>query len=623
MALQHMFDFILGKELSYYVKQHKWLVFIAIVLTTIASLFAVIPAYLLQPFVDQGMKMGSDPQNWKIPWIVLDFDSGFSWQKTEIVLVKAVSPNTLLIILTLVAALSVLLRSITVYFSGLFAAAFSNRAVKSLRIDLFKKFVSLPLGFFHDKKSGELVARATADLGFVQATISPLVIGLIEHPLTATVFLVFLLTMNYKMTLLVFFLGPIIVWIVRLFGIKVKKHAKRVQDATADVTSSYQETLLCLKVVHGFFKGDFQTNGFRTLAETLYQRVMRWERWRIGLGPMMDSTVFLVIPAVLIAGKIFFNHSLGELVAMSFAFSRAYAPVKKLAKVNNSLRSLQGATVRVFGIMNTVPAIRDCAEPKKLPKHKEAIEFKGVNFGYSPEEPVLRDISFKIGAGEMVAFVGSTGAGKSTLLDLIPRFYDVTGGNIFIDGVDIREVTLKSLRSQIGIVNQEIILFHETIANNIRYGKPDATPEKIEVAARTANANDFILAQPKGYQTIVGDQGTMLSGGQRQRIAIARAILTNPAILMMDEAASALDAESEKLVQRAIEALRGKQTILVVAHRLSTIIKADRIHVLEQGRIIESGSAEKLLARNGRFRQLHDMHFVKRNEAPERAQNGH
>jgi len=604
-----MLDFILGKELAFYVKKHKWLVLISIVLTAISSLFAVIPAYLLQPFVDQGMKMGSEPVSWKLPWIVFDFGSGFSWHKTEIVMVENVLPNTLLIILTAIAALSVLLRSITVYFSGIFAAAFSNRAVKSLRIDLFKKFVSLPLGFFQDKKSGELVARATADLGFVQATISPLIIGIIEHPLTAAVFLIFLLTQNYKLTLLVFFIGPIIVGIVRLFGKKVKKHAKRVQDATADVVSSYQETLLCLKVVHGFFKGDFQVKGFRDLAEILYQRVMRWERWRIGLGPMMDTTVFLVIPAVLIAGKIFFNHTLGELMAMSFAFSRAYTPVKKLAKVNNSLRTLQGATMRVFGIMDTVPAIQDCPESKILPRHRESIEFKGVNFGYSTKGLVLRDISFKAKAGEMLAFVGSTGAGKSTLLDLIPRFYDVTGGSIAIDGTDIRDVTLESLRSQIGIVNQEIILFHDTITNNIRYGKPNATVQEIETAAKAANAHDFILAQPNGYETVVGDQGTMLSGGQRQRIAIARAILIDPAILMMDEAASALDAESEGLVQKSIEKLQGRQTILVVAHRLSTIMKADRIYVIENGRIMESGTVKELLSNNGRFRQLYDMQF--------------
>ncbi|RLB12664.1 MAG: ABC transporter ATP-binding protein, partial [Deltaproteobacteria bacterium] len=243
------------------------------------------------------------------------------------------------------------------------------------------------------------------------------------------------------------------------------------------------------------------------------------------------------------------------------------------------------------------------------PRHRGSIEFDNVRFGYNAADLVLRGVSFKIRAGEMVAFVGSTGAGKSTLLDLIPRFYDVTAGAIRIDGMDIRDVTLKSLRRQIGIVNQDILLFHDTIANNIRYGNPSKGMNEVIEAAKAANAHEFIMAQPKGYDTVVGDQGTLLSGGQKQRIAIARALLTDPAILILDEAASALDAESERLVQETIERLHGTRTILIVAHRLSTILRADQIYVLEGGRIIESGSLEDLLALNGRFRQLHDLQF--------------
>jgi subfamily B ATP-binding cassette protein MsbA len=602
-----MLNFILGKDIAQYVKRHRGLVICALILTGISSLFVVVPAYLLQPFVDEGMKSGSDPVVWKIPWIAFDQGSWFSWHKTQLVLVEGVSPNRLLVILTSVAFVSILFKSVTIYLSGLSAAAFSNRSVRSLRIDLFKKFVSLPLGFYHTRKTGELIARSTADLTVLQGLIANVLIGLIEYPLTALVFLFYLFFMNYRLTLLVFFVVPIIVGLIRLFGRKVKKHSTRVQDATSDVTSAYQEILLCLKVVHGFFMGDKEVKKFRGLANHLYKRVMHWSRWELGLGPMMDSTVFLVLPAILIVGKIYFHHSLGELMSMVYAFSRVYAPIKRLALVNNNLRTLQGATKRVFGIMDTVPSIQEMPGANTLPRHKDSILFDRVSFGYSINELVLKDISFEVKAGEMVAFVGSTGAGKSTLMDLIPRFYDVSAGAIRIDGNDIRDVSLESLRRQIGIVNQEVILFNDTIANNINYGHPEKNMDQIIEAAKAAYAHDFIKAQPEGYETVVGDQGVLLSGGQRQRIAIARAILIDPAVLILDEAASALDAESEKFVQEAIEKLKGSRTILVVAHRLSTVRRSNRIFVLEGGRIVESGTREYLLSINGRFRQLSDI----------------
>jgi len=466
------------------------------------------------------------------------------------------------------------------------------------------------LSFHQQRKSGELIARATADLTVMQGCVSRIIIGLIQHPLTIFIFLIYLFAMNYKLTLLVFVAVPLIVGLVRLFGRKVKKHAIRVQDATAEVTNAYHEGLVCLKVIQGFSKGDEETGKFRDLAYYLYARVMHWARWNIGLGPLMDATVFLVLPAVLIVGKVYFHHTLGELMSMVYAFSRVYAPTKKLATVNNDLRTLQGATERVFGIMHTEPGIKDAPSAAPLPRHRQSIVFEDVTFGYNPGETVLDHVSFEIKAGEMVGFVGSTGAGKSTLLDLIPRFYDVTEGRIVIDGKDIRDVTLSSLRGQIGIVNQETLLFHDTIAANITYGRPDATEDEMISAARKALAHDFIMAQPKGYNTVIGDQGTLLSGGQRQRIAIARAILINPSILILDEAASALDAESERLVQEAIEDLEGGLTIIVVAHRLSTVRKASRIYVLEQGRIVESGAEQALLELNGRFRQLHDLQFM-------------
>ncbi|MFO7984858.1 MAG: ABC transporter ATP-binding protein [Desulfatiglandaceae bacterium] len=604
-----MLDFILGKEIAGYVRQHRGLVVLSLVLTAIASIFVVVPAYLLQPFVDEGMKTGTDPVAWKIPWITFESGSWFSWKRTQVTVVEGITPNHLLVVLTLIAFVSVLFKSIATYLGGLCAAAFSNRAVQSLRVDLFKKFISLSLSFYHKRKAGELIARSTADLAVLQSLIAEVLIGLIEHPLTAVVFLIYLFVMNFKLTLLVFVVVPLIALLVRLFGKKVKKHSAKVQDATAEVTSAYHETLLCLKLVHGFFRGKREAKKFSELAEYLYRRIMHWNRWQLGLGPMMDSVVFLVMPGVLIIGKIYFHHTLGELMAMAYAFSRAYRPIKRLAMVNNNLKTLQGATARVFSIMQTESDIRERPGAKVLPRHHSDIRFEQVSFGYSPEQPVLRELSFRLQAGEMVAFVGSTGAGKSTLLNLIPRFYDVRSGAISIDGTDIRTVTIQSLRRQMGLVNQETLLFNETVSYNIAYGNPQASLEDIQRVAKAAHAHDFIQKLSKGYETPVGDQGSLLSGGQRQRIAIARALLVDPAVLMLDEAASALDAESERLVQAAIEDLKGTRTIIIVAHRLSTIMKADRIFVLEAGRIVESGTLQDLLSLNRRFKQLHDMQF--------------
>jgi len=604
-----MLDRILGKDIAIYVKKHRVLVVCAIILTAISALFVVIPAYLIIPFVDQGMTGGSDPVVWKIPWITFESGSFFSFHRTERVLVENISPNMLLVILTVIAFFSVLFKSITIYLSELAAAAFSNRAIKNLRTDLFDKFISLSQGFYNKHKTGVLISRSTADLTVMQSSIANITIGLVQHPLTAVVFLIFLLFTNYKLTLIVFIAVPVIVGLIRLFGRKVKKHSIRVQDATADVTSSYQETLLCLKVVQGFCTDAVWSKKFKELADQLYKRVMHWNRWNLGLGPMMDSTVFLILPAVLLLGKIYFNHTLGELLSMFYAFQRAYSPVKSLAKINNDIKTLQGATQRVFNIMKTVSDIEERLDAVVLPRHKESIEFRNVYFSYYGDKPILRDISFRVKAGEMVAFVGSTGAGKSTLLDLIPRFYDVTGGSILIDGIDIRDVTINSLRKQIGIVSQEVLLFHDTIANNISCSSPEIEMEKITSAAKAAHAHNFVSDQPHGYETIVGDRGTLLSGGQKQRIAIARAVLATPAILLLDEVASALDAESEELIQKSIETIRGKQTIFVVAHRLSTVRNADKIFVLENGQIVESGNHKELMVLNGRFRQLYDMQF--------------
>jgi subfamily B ATP-binding cassette protein MsbA len=597
--LGKLLEKILGKELAFYVKAHRSLVIISIILSGAAAILYVVPILLVQPFVDDAMKPGVETSSFSLPIGI----------QSEWVLVDNISPNRLLILLGSLVFISVLLRSITLYLGNLAAAAFSQKTIKSLRIDLYEKLISLSLGYYHKRKAGELVSRATADLTVMQATIANVIVGLVQHPLTAFAALMYLLIEDWRLTLFAFFIAPVFVGLIRLFGRKAKKHATRVQDATSHITSAYQESLLCLKVIQGFCMDKGASLKFRELADHLYRKVMHYNRWFLAQGPMMEPTGFFAILTVFVVGRILFQPTLGELLGIFFAFHRLYTPTRNLARVNAELRTIQGATQRVFEIMETTPEITDRPDAKGLPKHEESIEFIGASFSYAPGVPVLENLSFRVEKGEMVAFVGSTGAGKSTLLDLIPRFYDVTEGSITVDGIDIRNVTLESLRKQISIVSQEVLLFNDTIADNIRYGCPEKDMEEVIEAAKAAHAHDFIMEQILGYDTIVGDRGTLLSGGQRQRIAIARAILTNPTILILDEAASALDAESEELVQEAIEKLRGRQTIFVVAHRLSTIRKADRIYVLEEGKMVESGTQDELIALNGRFRQLHDMQF--------------
>lgn len=638
-----MIDRIFGKDIGKYLKKHRLMMIATIIPAIITSLLALIPVIVTESFIDDGMmksiiepsalestkieeKTLSDDGVIKndIELLALETGEDTTEELTKVIgksgstiiniltrysILEDPSPNVIMITLAILFAISAFFKSITTYLGQMAAAAFSNRAIKSLRIDLHRKFMSLDQGFYHKNKAGDLISRSTVDLTVMQNSISNLCIGIVQFPLLIVIFLAYLLIKDYKLTLIIILAIPLILGIIHLFGKKVKKHSIRVQDATADITSVYQETLLCLKVIQGFCTAKNSSQNFQKSADFLYKKTMHWNRWFRGTGPVMDCMASIILPGILVVGVIVLKHSPGSLFAMLIAFQRVYSPVKSLGRIHIELRTLQGATKRVFGIMNTEPDIKEKRDALILPKQNKTIEFKNVSFSYKKEIPILQNVTFSINAGEMIAFVGSTGAGKSTLMDLIPRFYDVTEGQILIDGMDIRDVTITSLRKQIGIVNQEVLLFHDTILNNINCRTSDVNMKAVTEAATAAHAHDFIMEQPNQYDTVVGDRGSLLSGGQKQRIAIARATLINPSILLLDEVASALDAESEELVQKAIESLKGRCTIFAVAHRLSTIRNADRIFVLEKGKIVESGTHQELMNLNGRFKQLHHMQF--------------
>ena len=601
-----MLDKILGKEIA---RKNKKILFWAVLFTLLFTIFSMFPLFIIKTFldfVDSGLNGNSDLVPFNIPWISVG-EAG--WEITKKTIIDEIPRANFMGILLIIYAVSVAFKSCSEYIGGLFTATFTQRAIMAIRIDLFDKFMSLHQSFYHRYKIGALISRSSADLAILQSSISTISIGLIRDPLLTISYFVFIIYMDWKMTLIVSIAGPAIVGFTRLFGKKVKKHAVKMQDATAEVISSYQESLLCLKVIQGFCSEKNQSNKFRETVTQLYKKIMHWYRWQLGLSPMMETISHCVALLIIAAGYAIFHHTAGDLLTISYAFTRLYAPIKNLTKINNELNTLHGATERLFDIMKTPSEIKDKPGAIEISSPKESLEFKNVHFSYQTGNEVLKDVSFKIKAGEMIAFVGSTGAGKSTLIDLIPRFYDVTGGSISIDGTDVRDITLESLRKQIGIVNQEVLLFHDTIANNIRCGFPDIGMERIIEAAKKSHAHGFISSLPKGYETVVGDRGTLLSGGQKQRISIARAILMNKSILILDEVASALDAESEELIQKSIESLKGKCTIFAVAHRLSTIRNADRIFVLEKGKIIESGTHDELIRQNGRFSQLHHLQF--------------
>lgn len=505
-----------------------------------------------------------------------------------------------------------LLKNLFDYLQRFLSRSLEQLAVRDLRNEIFSHLNSLSLSFFHKNKTGQLISCMSNDVSTVRAVLTDSFSKILLSGCQIVVYLGLLFMLSWKLTLMAFVLIPPMALLVTWVAKKLRRKNLWLQNALGEITSIFQEAVSGIRVVKAFGMENFERAKFRSETQNYYRQFIRTNRYASLSSPLTETLMTVV-------GGIFLLYGGRQVLAQQmpahdfFFFLivslRIMSPVKAFGNFNDILQQGLASCDRIFRILDTRPKVTD--RPDALPKtsFERSIRYKGVTFGYNEGVPVLKDINLEIKKGEAVALVGPSGAGKSTLVDLIPRFYDVWQGRILIDGRDIRDYRIAGLRSLIGIVTQETILFNDTVRNNIAYGMKEMPLERVIKAAKAANAHEFIQAMDNGYHAVIGERGSRLSGGQRQRIAIARAILKNPDILIFDEATSSLDTESELLVQQAIEHLMKNRTSLVIAHRLSTIQHCDRIIVINEGRIVQTGSHLALHRRDGLYRRLYELQF--------------
>lgn len=526
--------------------------------------------------------------------------------------IGAYGASTALLILGLILVVMTFFKTGCYFASSAVMVPLRNGIIRDIRVRIYDKVLSLPMSFFSKERKGDIITRMSGDVTEIDNSIANSLDMLIKNPILIVIYITALFVISWQMTVFTIVVAPAIVWIMGLIGRKLKAQSLEVQSRWSDTMSQLEETLGGLRVIKAFLAERKMSDRFTDSSEQLRTASNRVSIRQASAHPVSEFMGTALIVLVLWYGGSLILGDRSGIKASDFIYylTILYSvinPIKDFARAGYSVPKGLASVERIDKILLAENNITEVENPVEADVMKEGIEYHNVSFQYEEGRRVLNDINLSIPRGKTIALVGQSGSGKSTLVDLLPRFYDVTGGSITIDGVDIRNLSLRSLRGMMGNVNQEAILFNDTFYNNITFGVQNATREQVIEAAKIANAHDFIMESENGYDTNIGDRGCLLSGGQRQRISIARAILKNPPILILDEATSALDTESERLVQEALERLMKDRTTIAIAHRLSTIKSADEICVVHEGRIVERGTHDELLALNGYYKHLNDM----------------